>query len=463
MLWYQWKDYNKEETRQQVRAEATYIRDFGKWGKHTLLAGSQYMGLKSVEDEYGPAYAYTNLTTKTPVSVVNADRYNYKNPTDYSPFVFGTQGDGLPDVARTHLYNYLKHTWDLGYYAVYQGQFFKDRLTLIAGERWDRSDARQVQNYVYEQGHPAVVQGPGTPGTSGKAPTATSPQIGLSYSITRHLSVFGLYSTGETPNPYAADGNGNILAPTKAKNKEVGLKFDLLDGRISGTISAYEIERTGAPKYIWWAPNPYKSIQQGWDKAKPNAVIGAYTTPDAMWLVIHNTAGDTTAQGLALAKKIWPAGWYPLLDELAATDTQANAFNGPQGSQFWSTTAGNAWVNTGNYDPNYKGNLWFPLLNLSDPDVAKAFAAIKSNPGWDGNYYTDPGNTYRFGDGSTGFTNGPGANGAYVPMNDKARGWDASFMFTPNDWMQITLNFAHVDRRVTSQTYKFVSLTNWPA
>jgi len=140
-----------------VRAEATYIRDFGKWGKHTLLAGSQYMGLKSVEDEYGPAYAYTNLTTKTPVSVVNADRYNYKNPTDYSPFVFGTQGDGLPDVARTHLYNYLKHTWDLGYYAVYQGQFFKDRLTLIAGERWDRSDARQVQNYVYEQGHRRIL------------------------------------------------------------------------------------------------------------------------------------------------------------------------------------------------------------------------------------------------------------------------------------------------------------------
>ena len=32
-----------------------------------------------------------------------------------------------------------------------------------------------------------------------------------------------------------------------------------------GTISGYEIKRTGQPKDIWWAPSPYKSLQQGWD------------------------------------------------------------------------------------------------------------------------------------------------------------------------------------------------------
>jgi iron complex outermembrane receptor protein len=464
MIWYQWKDYNKVEKRDQIRAETTYSLDIGKWGRHTFLGGVQYMKLKSNEDDFGPAYSYTNLTTKAPTSVTNEQRNNFKNPGDYSVFRFGTQGDGQPDVPMLLLNQYVKQTWDLGYYAVYQGQFFKDRLTLIAGERWDRSDARQVRHYVYEQGHPDQLSGPGSPGTSGSVPSATSPQVGATFRITRSLSVFGLYSTGVVPNPYAADGNGNILKPTKAVNKEVGLKFDLFNGRLSGTISGYEIKRTGQPKEIWWAPSPYKSLQQGWDPAKPNVVLGSYTTPDAMWALIHNSAGLSTTQGLALAKKIWSPGWYTLLDEVAAQPSQSAAYNGPLAGQFWTNTyAFGADVNTSNYDPNYSGNLWFPLFNISDPDVAKGFNAIRAFPGWNGNYFTDQGKTFRFSDGTKGFTNGPGANGAFVPMNDQARGWDASLIFTPTDWLQIVANYAHVDRKVTSQTYQFVKLGFWPA
>lgn len=464
MLWYQWRTVDKVETRDQVRAEATYKLDLGKWGRHSFLGGTQYSRIKSNEDEFGSPYPYTNLTTKAAVSVSNEQRFNFKNPGDFSVFRYGTQGDGLPDVPTHHLYNNLRKNWDLGYYAVYQGQFFKDRLTLIGGQRWDRSDSRQIRSFIYEKGHTPTVTGPGSPGTSGEIPSATSPQIGFNVRILPSLSVFGLYSTGVVPNPFSADGNGNILKPTKAVNREVGVKFDLFDGRLSGTVSAYELKRTGQPKEIWWAPSPYKSLQQGWNPAAPNVVIGAFATPDAMYALINNSAGLSKTQGLALAKKIWSPGWYPLLDEIAAAPTASAAYSGPQAGQFWTNTyAFGANVNTENYDPSYTGNLWFPLFNLSDPDVAKGFTAIKAFPGWNGNYFTRQGSTFRYSDGSQGFTNGPGANGAFVPMNDQGKGWDMSLMFTPNDWLQVSLNYAHLKRKVTSQTYQFVKLGYWPA
>ena len=467
MIWYQWQDENVKDLRDQVRFDATYNVDAGSLGRHTFIVGAQYMKLKKTRDEYGPAYGYTNRTTQVPVSVQNWERFNFKNPQDYSAFRYGAQGDGVQDVPMYHLYNTVERNWDLGYYGVYQGQFFNDRVTLIGGARWDRSDARTVRTFLYEQGRNPSISGRGTEGTTGDVPTATSPQIGLSIKITDDISVFGVYSEGVVPNPYAADGNGNMLKPTKAKNKEVGVKFDLADGRISGTVSAYEIKRTGTPKLVWWAPNPWKSREDGWDETKPNAVLGGFATPEAMWAVIHGTEGLNTAQGLELAKRIWSPGWHALLDEISGVSDVANAGAGPEGSRFWTwDNSGYAYAantNTENYDPNYSGDLWFPLFNLSDPDVVKAFDAISALPGWKGNYYTDGGKTFRWADGSAGYTNGPGSSGAFVPMNDQARGWDASVIFTPNDSLQILLNYAHVKRKVTSRTYQFVSLGYWPA
>lgn len=467
MIIYRWDDQDRDELRDQFRADATYKLDLGKYGRHQFVVGTQYMKMKTTKDISGSAYGYTNLTTRAVTSVQDWQRFNFKNPGDYAPFTYGKQGDGAPDVPTYKLYHDLENTWDAGYYGVYQGQFFNDRITLIGGARWDRSDANTRRSFIYEKGHKDALTGRGTDGTSGGVPTATSPQLGVSVKITKDLSIFADYSEGVVPNPYAADGNGNMLKPTKAKSKEVGVKFDLLDGRISGTISAYEIKREGQPKYVWWAPNPWKSKQDGWDTNLPNAVVGDFATPDAMWAVVHSTQGMNTTQGLALAKRIWSPGWWPLLNEVFAAATPSAAYNGPEGSRFWTWDltglAYSANVNTANYDPNYTGNLWFPLFNLADPDVAKAFDAIAAVPGWKGNYGTNGGNTFRWADGSRGYTNGPGSSGAYVPMNDQSRGWDASFIFTPNDSLQVVLNFAHVDRVVTTSTYNFVKLGYWPA
>lgn len=448
---YEWSDVNRDEVRDQVRAEFAYSLETDNFGRHTILAGMQYMGYESEAEQFGPGYSYPNNF------VEEWNRYSYKNPTDYRPFTYGTQGDGLPDNPKTQLYYDKKNTWDLGYYAVYQGEFFNDRLALVGGLRWDRSDAREVRDYIWEESKETEIRQ-----TVDGAPTGTSPQLGLSYRLNDGISVFGVFSTGLVPNYYDRDGNGNILPSTEAENVEVGIKLNLFDGKLAGTISAYRIERKDQPKFLWWAPSPYQSEIKGYDPSLPNAAVLWYATPDAFWHGIHEAEGMTVEQATAVAKEMWSPYWHDLIDEVAASPTKQADYSeyGPRAGSFWDW----AWESEANTNnPNYTGDVYFPLANYSDPDVAAFMTAVHLAPGWKGNYYYTGGQPYRFGDGSVGYGNAPDGSGASVRMNDKAEGFDANFIFTPIPELQILFNFSHVKREVTTQTYQFVSAPYWPA
>jgi|GEM_PF-373013 len=462
-LRYDWIDDNKVENRSQFRADATYKLDLGMWGKHDFVVGVQYQKQDLKEVDFGPPYSYTNH------AVADIDRYSYRNPNDYSYFRYGFQGDGRPDFPRTKLHHYQTLTWDLGYYAVYQGKFFHDRLTLIGGARRDRNDQWGATYYDYESTH--------TPDynvrAGAKAPTATSPQIGASFAITRNLSVFGLYSTGVVPNYYARDGNGNAFAPTKAKNKEVGLKFDVLDGRISGTISAYKIERTNTPKDLWWAPAPYKNASKGYDPAKANTTVWSYPNAEAVWYGIKKVGVDA-------AKKIFPSGYWPTLDAMAAVPAGADeftpgaGFSSIPGVQRWwdssidTTTNMRGLMRESEYNTYTLGGtgnagVYFPLVNMSDPQTAAFILASKVDyRGWGGNFNYTSGQTYYFGNGTSGTGNAPDSSGASVALNDESKGWDMMLIASVTNDLQATFNFAHAKRQITSPTYSFVSAPFWP-
>lgn len=117
-------------------------------------------------------------------------------------------------------------------YAVYASNVFNvtDRLLAMLSLRLDR-----YQN----QGVTSMATGINT-GKYGQ--TALSPKLGLVYELWKdRVSVFGNYMNGFTNKP-GSDAAGNVFKPEQANQAEGGIKADLFNHKLVGTISYYNID-----------------------------------------------------------------------------------------------------------------------------------------------------------------------------------------------------------------------------
>ena len=77
--------------------------------------------------------------------------------------------------------------------------------------------------------------------------SATTPAAALVVKASDHISVYANYTEGLSQGamaPNTAENAGEVFAPYKTKQKEVGIKFDL--GAFAHTLSVYEIKRPGS-------------------------------------------------------------------------------------------------------------------------------------------------------------------------------------------------------------------------
>jgi outer membrane receptor protein involved in Fe transport len=400
VLQYQWTNDSQNETRDQLRAEINYKLE--AWGTHNFLFGANYQ--KSTLDEL----IRSNPRSSNTRGALNRDQiYNFKAIDDIGYFNFARQGYGGPSLPVVPLDGNHNVDWDLGYYAVYHGSFWKNRINLIGGVRHDRTDAAN-SNIHYDDTTPTWTPQPKTV----SAPKKTSPQVGITIKLLPSVSVYAVHSTGVVPNYYLTDGSGAPLPPTQSKNNEIGLKFDLLDGRISGTIAAYKIKRSGTPRFIWWAPNAVR-MAQNFNPKLPLAYAIDGVTP-GFFDYIKNK---------------------PYMQVLDPNHTV-----GP-GSNFTFKVP----------DVNSPGA---QVLNDAVTFMSKSYL---NWPGW----MFESGYNQALSDGTGNvFLNSPGSNstdGAFVPIDDENKGWDAQFVFSPtNDW-QIVATYAHNENKMTS-AYKYVKV-----
>ncbi|WP_421551598.1 TonB-dependent receptor [Pseudomonas yamanorum] len=122
-----------------------------------------------------------------------------------------------------------------------QGLYVQDQLRLndqwqlLAGLRYDRFDVEST-NKLTNASEQVVSH-------------STSPRVGLVWTPLEHHSFYASWSKtfsptgggliGITPN---AAGNANDLSPELTKQKEIGVKSDWLDDRLSTTLAVYELE-----------------------------------------------------------------------------------------------------------------------------------------------------------------------------------------------------------------------------
>ncbi len=321
---------------------------------------------------------------------------NYRSPNDASYIRFGKQGDGSADAAMVRISDTTNLAWNQGTYGVYQGRFADERITVIAGTRRDRNANHVItRDRITPSASSDIDRDPQRKNTA---------QYGVSLKVLPSLSVFALESEGIVPNfEGLRDGNGRPIDATIAKSNEVGVKIDFFDGRLSGTISKFKIERTGTPYFYWWAPAPAK---KQFDPNKPITYLVEGANP------LPGQADYSTAQLNALSQ--WNAAvaagaayqrdgkWY-----LNASNAAGAAY---MDKVYANVGAGQGWPG------------WF--FNIDDPNVNIA-TMDRASP--------DRG-TYQ----------------AWTSGDDESEGWDAQILWAPSNNLQVIATFSQLERRTVN-------------
>jgi iron complex outermembrane receptor protein len=400
---YAWNQNNAKTTRDQERVELTARK---------LLFQDRWYRL---EDQVLAGYSELYNKIQSDNWQTLPGLYSFKGPLDLKPIRFATQGDGTPapGLFRNNVGN-INKGWDK---AVYLNNFAKfgnlwgvtDRIILMTGIRKDTSDNWSTNTNV-------TSAGVATTTTSVALQTkATSRQLGVMVKLTKELSVFALKADGFQPNFGGLHEamTGSPVGADTAKSKEIGIKFDFMEGKVSGSISHYKIT-----KHAWLAsgfstPAPLGHIR--FDPSKPIV----YNLGDANGTGFYNPFPGFIANGQT---------YTPNAAEQAAWIAACNA-----GAVTLVSPINNRSADSGSI-----------YLNASTPTGAAfmdAFFAAAA-PGWagwpyHGNDINDPGiNNATLDDAA--FQNGP--QQAAIPSISEASGWDGTILITPNDQLQFVLS-----------------------
>jgi outer membrane receptor protein involved in Fe transport len=397
--------------------------------------------------------------------------YSWNEPIRY---------EGQPLVRPADDYYSVKLFYQ-GNYAIYHGRYFDEFLGVITGIRQDRFQAKE-ERWARLDRDPSNER----VGTEDsyynfeEAVKVTTGSFGLTMRLTDEINVYGIVAEGVIPNTGQRDGDGLAIEPEQTFSRELGLKFDLLDGKISGSIAVFQIDRENA---IWEyrnAPAPGK-----WTGGR-NPFVGNSAALDA----------ENIVDGAPIN--------YGFSYQLYFNDLVKNA--DPQVAQHWREKLGITTRRGGTLDAlqnapvlengqltgnpadgvvyiRAPGSMNLPDDEITDdsrPYVFLTYDAIQSDPEFkaiaeqafaDFNTGDHPTNIQpmAYSDVSeplVGLNASVNAGGS-VTFEEEAKGFDGQIIYTPFDSakLQIIFSFAHVKREATSafnlvqaQDYRFPEL-----
>lgn len=156
-------------------------------------------------------------------------------PTDFHPV---TDGNGYTHENNSNDY----------YFASWQGALLDNRWKLNASINHTRLKLLQWANGQAVTHNTTQV-------------TKNSPMFGTVFDVTKEYSVFVVHGTSLFPS---TDKNsfGTQMPPEVGSSFEGGVKFDVMDGKFSGTLSYYQITKKGGGKQVTPATN--RDVQT-WD------------------------------------------------------------------------------------------------------------------------------------------------------------------------------------------------------
>ncbi|WP_050029739.1 TonB-dependent siderophore receptor [Verrucomicrobium sp. BvORR034] len=97
---------------------------------------------------------------------------------------------------------------------------------------------------------------------------AFTPKAGITYELIPGLAAYANYSRAFKPQWGSRDDSDLPVAPEEGENWEGGLKYDLLDGRLSGLISVFHLTRENVATSNLATANPFDATVSGEQRSR---------------------------------------------------------------------------------------------------------------------------------------------------------------------------------------------------
>lgn len=197
----------------------------------------------NIQQNFISDYTFGKVRTQT---IVGLDYANYKSHVNYNRF-YGNLFNVVPfpdlfdvvdvDGASSHMPDFNKPNVEEAYRNRTPGSLVYDQESEIFGAY--ANNVTHITSYLIASAGVRVDHFRNR--VLDKGQTKWSPKFGLVVMpLADRLTIFANYQNSFT-NKFGADKNNNAFVPEEANQKEVGVKYTLLNNRLTGSVSYYHI------------------------------------------------------------------------------------------------------------------------------------------------------------------------------------------------------------------------------
>lgn len=237
-LRYDWEQERNIQTRDQMRAEFAYQANVLRT-RHTFLLGGTVNQIGNQPTQFrlkDTARPGQGITASDTTGFQNAFT-RWKAVADYVPI---SLEPGPDEVFMQLRQSFVENkVWEKGAYLIHQGNWFKEKLVTVAGLRYDwihTANAQRDRNTAELLGYTHRADGPSTD---------FNLSFGAAYTFNPQFSAYYLTASALEPIYNQSLADGLIPEPVSGVSQEIGLKWELWEGKVSGALAIYQLHRDG--------------------------------------------------------------------------------------------------------------------------------------------------------------------------------------------------------------------------